>query len=221
MTVTQAAVADLLVALGVDTAAEWTPEQCEARINAPGGIARFMPEPPPPLDDARSTLYAALAAYQGLGRVRAVGVSASPAPDTAVVVSRPNRGRHDPKPPKPPRPKAPAERQPYPEGFSAWTQVEKERYWKAHPRPVPAKGIAAAVIAELRRAGAGPAPRFVGKAELLALIRALCPDRDPVKLETNLNGLVPSRLRNAYGLEVEVGKAIDGKRGYRIAAGKA
>ena len=214
MTVTQTELAALLQALGVDTAAEWTPEQMEARLNAPGGVARFMPEAAPPLPEPQAALYAALAAYQGVGRVRPVAVAASPSPATAVVVRRP-KGR---RPAKRPLRGAEAGRPENPPGFQQWTQVQKERYWKEHPRPAPEKGIAAVVIAELRRAGAGPAPRFVGKAELLKMVAALCPDRDPLKLEGNLHNLVPTRLRNVYGLAVEVGKAPDGRRGYRIRA---
>lgn len=94
-------------------------------------------------------------------------------------------------------------------------------YFAKHPLKVSDRGpgVMRAVIDELKKAGkAGPGgtPAPLTKDELLAALAKRFGDRPAEKLRTNMNNLVPSRLRDEYRIHVWVTPPGTGPRGYYI-----
>lgn len=212
MQVRQTMLVALLKELGLETADRWDAVQTERQVNGAGGLARFVPAPRPTLTPVSAELLDAILAHQGGGRLpRPLKVLA----ETAVAAQTVKPGK---KPTRRPPPLRGTEqgRKPYPKGFAGWPMTKKEKYWRENPRPVPATGIAAAVVLELGRLGKLKRATYISKQQLVDLLAEKFPDRRRESMIGNLNNMLPGRLRDTYGLKVEVGIASDGLRGYRL-----
>lgn len=86
-----------------------------------------------------------------------------------------------------------------------------KKFYAKNPRPVPEKGVLATVVAELKAAGKGSKPKPVTKEQIVDVLAAKFEDRDPVKMATNLNNILPTGLRIEYGLHVWKQKLTDDK----------
>lgn len=105
---------------------------------------------------------------------------------------------------------------PWPKG--SWQA--QAAYWKKNPKEVTDRGpgVMRTVIKELKHAGKNPdKPKPITKDDLLGVLTKEFKDRTPEKMMTYLNNLVPTGLRNEYGIHVWKAKGDKGeKTGYYI-----
>lgn len=202
MKVKNSVICELLVALGVDTAKTWGAGKTIARITGPYGFSKYVPDDWPTMDlsDDHKALIKKLLAQQ-----EKEGTKLEIEDDKAPVRQR---DRHPVKPATP--------RQVYPPGWAKWPNKKRMAYWAKHPRPLPVAGVASVVIRELVRAGLPKRPRPVTKRYLLEVLREEFPERDDVGMQTNVNNLVPSRLRDVYGLIIERVLQPGGELGFYV-----
>jgi hypothetical protein len=91
-------------------------------------------------------------------------------------------------------------------------------YRRKHPLTITDRGpgVMRTIVDELKRAGKGANPKGITKKEMLEILKLRFPDRDPLKMDTNLNNIIPGRLRREYGLLVWRRKTDDGQVAYYL-----
>lgn len=238
MQVNKDEVAGVFACLGV-TGYLGTADQLTLKLNVKGGIATYRKKGHQFTDPKAAALFQTIDDAQEKGALFRVvdGPAPKPAkvklPKTKVVpakaspVAKPAPKRTGGKPgrPKP----APAEERVkkkewfYPDGrprhgvAPLWVWRE---YRVEHPAVMTATSNARAVFDALAKAGAGKVPKPLTKADLLAVLKEKCPTRDAKKMETNLNNLIPTRLRNVYRIFVWSAPTASGKGYYVVGDGR-
>lgn len=203
LTVKQSAVVSLLVSLGVDTAAKWPVAKLK-KVLTGGGVEQFLPDPLPELSDDQAALLAQLRETDGAE----LDIEGDGPPARKPRKKKPKK--------KPQTQAAGEEPKEYPKGFASWPDAKKVAYWKNNPRPIPPDGLARAAYDQLVAAGRGRHPRPISKAGLLLALAHTFKGRDQQKMANNLNNLVPGRMRDVYGQNVQKKKLEDGSYGYYI-----
>lgn len=192
VSITRAAAASLFVKLGAFTAYTWNVSRLESEIN------KYYPE----YNSERHSL-------EGDERATDAVVRAARSVQARVTVL------------DGPEPKGPERRTGGARNFrmgrpSRSTPYAARQYsWKINPvrRIANRSGVMNTVIRELERA-TGEKP--VTKEYLLKILKAEFPDRDPKGMSTNLNNLIPTRLREHYAITVRKRRLpdADGRRVY-------
>lgn len=228
---------DLLMALGVDAAAGWDASVLAARVNSVGGIARYDDGGSAKLSPPRRQLFDDVTAHQSSGGVVAIEpdqmqddgakkpvakkkstakpkskpkLKSRPVPAAAVVKAAPK------KPAKKPAKTGPVDVDVKPPSSAPWAVWKA--YWAKHPKTVPTRGpgVLRSVIRELRFAGKAKNPRGVTKEQLVSLLAQEHTDRDPNKMRNYVSNMVPTRLREEYGIHVWTNKPRGAPTGYYL-----
>lgn len=227
MKVLKSKLTQLLVFLGVDPAENWDTATLASKVNQqPGGITRYKEENQVIEDAELLKLYTDIAADQAAGNLTeieedAAPAAAAPAPVTTPTQStapvaaaekpakakpgpKPAKAKKETKPKAAKKPKASKNGKPtkWPNGA---TWAEQAAYWKKHPKQLSEKGpgVLRTVVDELKHAGKNPdKPKPMTKEDLLKVLTKQFSDRTGEKMMTYINNMVPTGLRNEYGIHV-------------------
>lgn len=239
MKVRESELVALLADLGAQQAEEWKGAELADRVNRPGGVARFE-DPPGSYRGKHKAIFDRIAAAQAAGEAvevageefvtksqaapakkpaakkkatnKAAKKAAPKAKAAAVPASNGHANGHAAVAKKPAAKKAPAGRIPQSKvSYAEWAAQFQKKPMAITPR---GPGVMRAVVEELK--AAGKAKKVLTKAELLDILKARFPDRDQLKMLTNLNNLIPGRLKRFYGIHVWKGKTDKGETGYFI-----
>lgn len=200
----------LFLALGVETTDTWGPKQAADRVKA---IAKYQQA----VDDVKDP--ALLALYDQLA--------------TAVTNGDPIEVEDDGPAAEPPSAKKPAAKKsaqagkvatngdgptyPYRPGVKgSWAKAKE--YWKKHPKSITGRGpgVLRTIYEELMAAGKGANPVGVTKEALVGVLTQKHGDRDPLKMRAYMNNMVPTGLRDEYGIHVQRVKNDKGLFAYWI-----
>lgn len=237
MIVKKPALVAVYKALGVDTVGAWPLAKLIQKTNAPGGIARYR-NPGSAIDDpAASALFDEITAAQANNDPIEIedDVTASlapPVPAKKSVAKKPVSKKVNAKPAataaaKKPAPKKAPVKKPSgrggatAEGRKAWAAQLKA--WANKPAVLGNKGagVFQTILTELKVAGFAKAPTGVTKEFLLDVLKAKFPDRDPMKMQTSINNLVPSRLEYKFHIRVQKVRGEDKRMRYYVVEDKA
>lgn len=100
--------------------------------------------------------------------------------------------------------------------------AKKRAFWASNPITITKQGpgVMRTVIKELKAAGkgveSGKTPKPVTKKDVFEVLKLEFPDRSPEKMWTNLNNIIPCRLREHYSIHVWRQKTVGGEMGYYI-----
>lgn len=210
-------VREMLVALGVDTAAGWDAKTAQAKIGR--GVAHYLGDGQTAAgiaDLSARRLFEAIDADQRAGHtVEVIDDTGGPAPaaankkkggdKVAKTKAKPAKKAAKGKAKvKAAKPSGNGKHKPSGNGTAGMTWKEKLVYWKKHPKPISDRGpgILRAIVDELKAAGKGANPAGVTKEHLLGVLAAKFTDRAADKMETYLNNMLPTGLRDEYGVHV-------------------
>lgn len=226
MKVNQSELVEILVDCGVDSAGSWSADELLKRISKDGGIARYLGDGEAP--KVLVGLWDQIVAAQSAGdAIEIVPTTAAPAPKkpaakkpaakpagkkpAAKAADKPAAGK---KPAAKVAGKKPAGSSSRYDGHA--TFPEWVAYLKKNPKDLPPDGVLATVVSELKAAGKGAKPNPITKDFILSVLTAKFPERDRLKMETNLENNVPSRLQWMYGIYVWSHKEPGQPKGYYI-----
>lgn len=222
----------LYVALGLDTVGTWPLAKLVQKTNAPGGIARYRNPGQAITDPDAEKLFDMVVLVQEGGSSVEVEDDGPVIPaSTEAVPKKPPAKKPTAKAPvkkpaavvKPVSKKVPAKKPSVRKlGKKLWS--EQLREWEKKPAVLGSKGpgVFQAILGELKAAGKQKNPIGVTKEYLLGVLKEKFPDRDPLKMSTSINNLVPSRLQYKFHIKVEkVRGEQDHKMRYYVTADEA
>lgn len=212
MFVQKSQVVAILVGFGVDTAVGYSLSVLTARVNAEGGIKRYAdPSDAQPADPELATLYAEMVAAQEAGNLIEIVDDPEPTPNpelsttggqtvpTTAAPTKPKRTKPKGAKPKTTKPAKPAATKRGENPTNGMTWGEKVQYWKKHPKPITDKGpgVLLRIVKELK---AATADKPITKEKLLGILSRAFSDRQTAKMETYMNNMLPTGLRDEYGI---------------------
>ena len=195
---------NLFMALDVPTAYRWSLEKIQEKIDAHGGIKRFLYSDHFIEDEKLARLLSEILTAQ------LDGISITVIADICLredTLWWPSSLQVKAKPrPVPPPPKRPDR--------DVASYAERKADWAQRPVKISRKGpgIMTVVLRELLHAGKIQEP--VSKSTILAILALEFPERDQKGMMTNLNNLIPGRLREHYSIAVNRVKDRHGRTKY-------
>lgn len=218
-TVKQSQLVKLFLALGVDTATEWSLKRLKEKAEA--GLKKFIPEGQEVADPELRKLYEEIEAANAEQDEITVVEDAVNAeggkriPDPKKPAAKPKAGppaapaTANPAAPAKPAPKKPAAAKPEPAA-----KPKKRGGWQPGDPPLAfdlnrGPGVISSLVEFLKKANA---EKPLTKAAAVEKLHAKFPTRDRLQLTTTVNNQMPSRLRIVRGIHLHK----DGKGGYWI-----